>query len=105
MGVVGSTPDLLVDEPIVVQEHCLFLGFWVVITRMSSISTNLARHASFQGLKCLHLSLIFGIILKFLEEEINLHSEHVSFLDSMHAPLTWLESIIAPSLVGHHLLN
>ena len=64
----------------------------------------LARHASFQGLKCLHLSLILGLILKFLEE-INLLSEHVGLLDGVHASLAWLEAIIAPTLVGHHLLD
>ena len=57
-----------------------------------------ARHASFQGLKCLHLSLILGIILKFLEEEINLHSEHVGLLDGVHAWLMQLEVIIAPTV-------
>ena len=28
-----------------------------------------------------------GIILEFLEEEINLHSEHVGLLDGVHASL------------------
>ena len=72
---------------------------------MSNIPSDLARHASFQGLKCLHLSLILGVILKFLEEEINLHSEHIGLLEGVHASLAWLETIIAPTLVGHHLLN
>ena len=62
-----------------------------------SISADLARHASFQGLKCLHV--------KLLEEEINFHSEHVGLLDGVHASLSWLETIIAPTLVGHHLLD
>ena len=61
--------------------------------------------ATFLGLKCLHLSLILGIILKILEEEINLHSEHVSFLDGVHISLERLEAIIAPTLVGNHLLD
>ena len=72
---------------------------------MSDIRTDFARHVSFQGLKCLHLSLILGIILKFLEEEINLHSEHVSLLDGVHASLAWLEKIITPTLVGQNLLD
>ena len=72
---------------------------------MSNIPTDLARHASFQDLKCMHLSLILGIILKFLEEEINLHSEHVGLLDGVHASLARLEAIIAPTLVRHHLLD
>ena len=72
---------------------------------MSNIPANLARDVSFQGLKWLHLSLVLGIILEFLEEEINLHSEHVGLLDGVHASLSWLEAIIAPTLVGHHLLN
>ena len=59
---------------------------------MSNIPADLARHASFQGLKCLYLSLILGTILKFREEEINLHSEHVGLLDGVH------------TLVGNHLL-
>ena len=57
---------------------------------MYNIPTDLACHVSFQGLKCLHLSLILGIILEFLEEEINLHSEHVGLLDGVHALLAWL---------------
>ena len=69
----------------------------------ANITTDLARHASFQGLKCLHLSLILGIILKFLEGEINLHSEHVGLLDGVHTSLAWLEAIIAPTLVGQKL--
>jgi uncharacterized membrane protein len=40
------------------------------------------------------LSLILGIILKFLEEEINLHSEHVGLLDGVHASLMRLKAII-----------
>ena len=51
------------------------------------------------------IELILGIILKFLEEEINLHSEHVGLLDRVHTSLAWLEAIIAPTLVGHHLLD
>ena len=58
-----------------------------------------------KALKCLHLSLILGIILEFLEEEINLHSEHVGLLDRVHASLARLEEIIAPTMVGHHLLD
>ena len=72
---------------------------------MSNIPADLACHASFQVLKCLHLSLILGLILEFLEEEINRPSEHVSLLDGVHASLAWLEAIIAPTLVGHHLLD
>ena len=72
---------------------------------MSNIPTDLARHASFQGFKCLHLSLVLRIILELLEEEIYFHSEHVSLLDGVHASLTWLETIIAPTLVGHYLLD
>jgi len=70
-------------EPVVVvsnEVHSLFLGFRAIIARMSNIPVDLARHASFQGLKCLHLSLVLGIILELLEEEINFHSEHVSLL-------------------------
>ena len=72
---------------------------------MSIIPADLAGHANFQSLKCLHLSLILGIIHKFLEEEINLHSEHVSLLDGVHTSLVRLEAIIAPTLVGNHLLD
>ena len=72
---------------------------------MSNIPVDLARHASFQGLKCLHLSRILGIILKFFEEEINLYSEHVGLLDGVHTSLVQLEAIIAPTLVGNHLLD
>ena len=46
-----------------------------------------------------------GNILKFLEEEINLHSEHVGLLDGVHTSLERLETIIAPTLVGNHLLD
>ena len=42
---------------------------------------------------------------EFLEEEINLHSAHVGLLDRVHASLAWLEAIIAPTLIGHHLLD
>ena len=59
---------------------------------MSNVPADLARHASFQGLKCLHLSLILRIILEFLEKEINLHSEYVGLLDGVHASLAWLEA-------------
>ena len=72
---------------------------------MSNIVADLARHASFQGLKYLQLSLILGIILEFLEEEINLHSEHVGLLDGVHTSMARLEAIIAPILVGNHLLD
>ena len=88
-----------------IEEWSFFLGFWAIIARMSNIPADLAHHASFQGLKCLYLSLILGIILKFLEEEINLHSEHVGFLDRVHASTAQLEAIIAPTLVGNHLLD
>ena len=54
---------------------------------------------------CLHLSLGLGIILKFLEEEINFHREHVSLLDGVHSSMMWFEAIIAPTLVGQHLLD
>src|SRR6185437_13339753 len=81
------------------------MGFWAIVARMSNIPADLARHASFQDLKCLHLSLILGIILKFLEEEINLHSEHIGLLDGVHTSLAQLEAIIAPTLVGNHLLD
>ena len=72
---------------------------------MSSVPADHACHASIQGLKSLHLSLVLGIILNFLEEEINLRSEHVHLLDGVHTPMMWLELFIALSLVGHHLLN
>ena len=72
---------------------------------MSNIPADLTHHASLQGLKCLQLSLILGIILKFLEEEINLHSENVGLLDGVHTSLARLEAIIAPTLVGYHLLD
>ena len=39
------------------------------------------------------------------EEEINLHSEHVGLLDGVHTSLARLEAIIAPTLVGNHLLD
>ena len=61
---------------------------------MSNIPADLARHASLQGLKYLQLNLILRIILKFIEEEINLHSEHVGLLDGVHASLARLEAII-----------
>ena len=44
-------------------------------------------------------------LLQFLEEVINLHSEHVGFLDGVHTSLERLEAIIAPTLVGHYLLD
>ena len=81
------------------------MGFWVIVARMSNIPAGLTRHANLQGSKCLHLSLILGIILKFLEEEVNLHSEHVGLLDGVHTSLARLEAIIAPTLVGNHLLD
>ena len=92
-------------DVVILQVHHLFLGFRAVIARMSDVPTDLARHARIQGLDCLHLSLVLRIILKFLEEEINLRSEHVRLLDGAHAPLAWLESFISPILVGHHLLD
>ena len=46
-----------------------------------------------------------GITLKFLEEEIDLYSEHVGLLDGVHTSLARLEAIIAPTLVGNHLLD
>ena len=72
---------------------------------MFNIPTDLTCHASFQDLKCMHLGLTLRIILKFLEEEIDFHSEHVGLFDGVHASLAWLETIIAPTLVGHHLLD
>ena len=36
-----------------------------------------------------------GITLKFLEEEIDLYSEHVGLLDGVHTSLAWFEAIIA----------
>ena len=72
---------------------------------MSSISTDLTCHASIQGLKYLNLSIILGIILNFLEDEINHHSEHVGLLDGVHTSLAWLEAIIALALDGNHLLD
>jgi len=74
---------------VAIEIHGFFMGFRAIITQMSNIPANLARHVSFQGLKRLHLSLVLGIIVKFLEEEINLHSEHVSLLEGVHASLTW----------------
>jgi len=72
---------------------------------MSSVPADLAQHASFHGLKCLYLNLVLGIILEFLEEEINLHSEHVGLLEGVHTSMVWLEAMIAPTLVGHYLLG
>ena len=76
-------------KPIVVamKIHGFFLGFWAIITRMSNIPADLARRASLQGLKCLHFSLNLGIVLEFLEEEINIHSWYVSLLYGVHASL------------------
>ena len=88
MGMVDSTPDLLVDET-----HCCCSPTWLIlesqaiIPQMSSVPANLARHATIQGLKYLNLSIILGIILNFLEEEINLRSEHVHLLGGVHSPL------------------
>ena len=42
---------------------------------------------------------------QILEEEINLHNEHVGLHDGVHTSLARLEAIIAPTLVGNHLLN
>ena len=81
------------------------MGFRAIIARVSSTSTDLARHASIQDLKCMCLSLVLVIILNFLKEEINLHSEHIRLLEGVHALLTWLELVIAPPLVVYHLLN
>ena len=106
MGVVDSIPTSLWTKPIAaIEEYSFFLGVWAIVARMSNIPADLARHASFQGLKCLHLSLILGIILKILEEEINLHSEHVGLLNGVHTSLARLEAIVAPTLVGNHLLD
>ena len=46
MGVVDSTLTSLWMKIIVVDEYCLFIGFKAIIARMSSISTDLACHAS-----------------------------------------------------------
>jgi hypothetical protein len=52
MGVVDSTLTSLWMKPIVANEiQCFFLGFWAIVARMSNIPAELARHASFQGLK------------------------------------------------------
>ena len=95
MGMVDPTPPSLWMKPIivVVKVHRLFMGFTTIV-QMSSVPADLTRHASILGLECLYLSLVLGITLKFLEEEINLHSEHVCFLDGVHA-----SGLIG---VGHH---
>ena len=105
MGMVDSTPDLLMDET-----HCfchfdimLLLGFPSSCRPNVQHSRRPRTSCEFPRLEV--FAIILGIILKFFEEEINLHSEHVGFLDGVHASLAWLEAIIAPTLVGHHLLD
>ena len=90
---------------VVVQMHGLLLSFWAIIAQMSRVPADLACHASIQSLKCLRLILVLGIILNLLEEKINLGSEHVCFLENVHAPLVWPESFIALSLDRHCLLD
>ena len=36
---------------------------------------------------------------------VTLQNTNIGLLDEVHASLSWLEAIIAPTLVGHHLLD
>jgi hypothetical protein len=40
-----------------------------------------------------------------LREQIHLSCKHVNFFNWMHTSFTGLESIVAPPLIGHHLLD
>ena len=106
MAVVDSTPDLLVDET-----HCCHRGINLLLGFLGNYHPNvqhsrrLCTSCEFPRLEEYAFEPFLGIILKFLEEEINLHSEHASLLDGVHTSLARLEAIIAPTLVGNLLLD
>ena len=51
------------------------------------------------------MNLLFAPFLHFLDEEVQLCSNHIRLLDGMHALRTGLESFIGPPLIGDHLLD
>ena len=52
-----------------------------------------------------HDCLLLGTFVDTLQHEVHLRSQHVYVLDGVHAPLAWLEAIVALALVGDHLLD
>lgn len=78
---------------------------------MPSIIADLVCHGSVHSL-CGYMLFNRGAVLLTVVtslqpfyDKVHLNREHVYFLNSVHPSLARLESLIAPSLVGEHLLD
>ena len=95
VNVAGSTPGLL-D---VVEVGVVFTGLGAVIPQMSFIATDFAHEERTHGVDG-SMNLLLAPFLHFLDEEVQLCSNHIRLHDGMHALRAGLESFIAPPLVG-----
>jgi hypothetical protein len=85
----------------IVDEAGFFPCLWTIISQMTHITANLARHASVHDLDSLHIALC----LQFLHEEVHLGDEHVDSIDLVYTTGTGLEMISIPTLICHYLLD
>jgi hypothetical protein len=69
---------------VVVHVHDIFMGFKVVVPRMSSGSHRPRTSCKHPRLEVLW-SLVMGSFLDLLDEEVELGGEHFHLLDGVHA--------------------
>ena len=79
-------------------------GFRAIVPRMSIVTADFAREVRTHGVNG-SMDRLFAPFLHFLDEEVQLCSNHIRLLDGMHALRTGLESFIGPPLIGDHLLD
>ena len=75
-----------------------------VVPRVSIIATDFAREVRTHGVDG-SLDLSLAPFLHLLDEEVQFCGNHIRLLDGMHAFRAGMESFIAPSLIGDHLLD
>jgi hypothetical protein len=95
---------VVVVEPVVVaivDEAGFFPCLETIISQMTHITANLARHASVHNLGGFHIARR----LQFLHEKVHLSGYHVDSIDMVNTAATGLETISIPTLICHHLLD
>ena len=93
------TVPVVVVVVVVVEVGAVFTGFGAVVPRMSISTTDFAREVSTHGIDG-SVDRLLAPFLHFLDEEVQLCSNHIRLHDGMHALRAGLESFIAPPLVG-----
>jgi hypothetical protein len=95
---------VVVVEPIVVaivDDAGFFPCLGTIISRVTHIDANLARHVSVHNLSGFHVARC----LQFLHEEVHFSGDHVGSIDLVYTTGTGLETISIPTLICYHLLD